>query len=797
MKFTLSWLADHLDTTADTQTIANTLTHIGLEVETMEDKGAMLKPFVIGEVMECGKHPNADKLSLCKVSDGKQTFQVVCGAPNVRQGLKVVMAHVGDTIPRSGVILNEGVIRGMASQAMLCSNYELCLGDDHDGIIELPKDAPMGKNYAAWASLNDVMFDIKLTPNRGDCLGVRGIARDLAAAGLGTLKPLNVKSIAGGFPSPLLWKIESAAAEACPLVMGRYFKGVKNCPSPAWLKAKLASVGMKSISALVDITNYLSQDLARPLHVFSAKKLKPGDITMRYAKQGEKILALDEKEYSLDDKMLVIDNAGAVASVGGIMGGLASGCQLDDTDIFLEVAYFEPTGIARTGRLLNLLSDARYRFERGIDPEGLQLGLDRATQLILEICGGEASTITTAGKKLPPQKPIDFSPAKVKTYGGLTLGDDVIEKKLTALGFVINKGNPTWQVIAPSWRRDIENDNCLVEEVLRLHGFDKIPDVALPRLMPHQAINEQGRRLMTMRRALAQCGFYETITWSFTKESLATDFGGSPALEIIKLQNPIHSDMDCMRPSVLCNLILAAGYNQARNLSPIYLFESGLAFHGVEPEQQVPMIAGIKLSADEQHWQKLPPLDAFVIKSDMFAAIESVGFNPHNLQIKQDNIPPHYHPHAAASLNLGKDIVGYFGELHPAVLARHGVTGKLFGFEIFMDKIPVAHEAKSRAKPPLIVNDLPRVHRDFAFLVDKNITAAQIVNAIKKADKKFIDNVRIFDIYQDIKHPSQTSIALRVTIIPDGKTLSDIEIKTISDKIVAEVLRATNGQLRQ
>ncbi|MDI9313328.1 MAG: phenylalanine--tRNA ligase subunit beta [Hydrotalea sp.] len=798
MKFTFSWLRDHLETSATPQAIADSLTALGLEVEAMTDKAQALKDFVIGEVTECGKHPNADKLSLCKVSDGNATFQVVCGAPNVRQGLKIVLARIGATIPRNGMVLEKGVIRGMESQAMICSAYELTLGDDHDGIIELPSDAPVGKNYAAWAGLDDVLFEIKLTPNRGDCLGVRGIARDLAAAGLGALKPFAPSAVKGDFASPINWVIEGntkdACAVACPVVLGRYFKGVKNQPSPAWLKQKLQSVGLKSISALVDITNYLSQDLARPLHVFSGKKLGAGDLTMRFAKNGESLLALDEQTYDLRDDMLVIANGHGVQSLAGIMGGMDSGCKLDDDEVFLEVAYFNPMTIAKTGRALNLLSDARYRFERGVDPAGLMAGLDRATQLILEICGGTASTITTAGQPLPAKPAINFNPQIIKTLGGIDLPNDTIAQKLTALGFTIDKKKESWLVTPPTWRGDIENDHCLVEEVLRLHGFDNIPECPLPRAVATRVVDETGRRIMVMRRALAMRGFYETVTWSFTTEQLARDFG---ATEVITLQNPIHSDMNSLRPSVLCNLLLAVKNNQDRGFDDINLFEQGLAFRGVAPDEQWRAIAGVRYAPTQLHWQKNLPLDSFVLKADVAAAIAAIGFNPDNLQIKQDALPAHFHPGLAASLNLGRDTIGYFGALHPALLQHHSVDGPVFGFELFIDKIPASRAQSTRTRPPLLLNDLPRVTRDFAFVVDKKHSAASIIAAVKKSDKKYITAATIFDIYADAKTPEKQSVAVRVTITPDDKTLSDGDIKNLSDKIIAEVIKSTGGELRQ
>ncbi|MGI9461593.1 MAG: phenylalanine--tRNA ligase subunit beta [Alphaproteobacteria bacterium] len=798
MKFTLSWLHDHFKTDATPAVIADTLTHLGLEVESMEDKSSCLKPFIIAEVLACDKHPDADKLSLCKISDGKKTYQVVCGAANVTSGLKAVFAPIGAVMPRGqmgeNMILKKGTIRGVESHGMLCSEYELCLGDDHDGIITLPADAPVGKNYASWAGLDDVLFEIKLTPNRADCLGVRGIARDLSASGLGTLKPLQPKTIKGTFASPIAWQIDEKAKQACPMVIGRYFKGVTNRPSPDWLKKKLLSVGMKSISALVDITNYLSQDMARPLHVFSGKKLGAGELTMRFANHGETIYGLDEVHHSLNDNMLVIANQKGAQSIAGIMGGIESGCQLDDDEIFLEVAYFNPMQIAKTGRSLNLLSDARYRFERGVDPMGLDIGLERASQLILDICGGEASTITTAGQPPTPPPPISFSPEKIKTYGGLSIKDETIAQTLSDLGFHIVKQKPNWQVTRPTWRGDIENDACLVEEVLRLHGFDKIPELPLPRIIPDQAIDEQGRRLMLIRRALANRGLYETITWSFTKQSLAEDFSAS---DIIKLQNPIHSDMDTMRPSVLCNLLLAVKRNQARGFHNIHLFESGLVFHGVTPEAQTTMIAGIRVMGDDSHWQKLPPLDSFVIKADIFSAIEASGFFADNLHINQESMPQHYHPNMAARLYLGKETIGYFGALHPALSQKYDIANNLFGFELFLEKIPTAKKQTSHARPTLLLNDLPVVYRDFAFVVDKNIAASLILATIKKIDKKFISQANIFDMYHDPKYPEKKSIAVRVTISPDDKTLSDSDIKTISEKIIAEVLAATEGSLRQ
>lgn len=797
MKFTLSWLSDHLETSHDLATIAHTLTAIGLEVENIDDRAATLKPFVIAEVLSAEQHPNADKLRLCKVSDGKDVFQVVCGAPNARKGMKAVMAYGGTTIPRTGVVLTPSTIRGQESQAMLCSAFELQLGEDHDGIIELPADAPLGQSYAAWAGLNDATIEIKLTPNRGDCLGVRGIARDLAAAGLGKLKPLAPTPVVGNFKSPITWQLEPSATTACPIVAGRYFRGVKNRPSPDWLQQKLLSVGMQPISALVDITNYLSQDLARPLHVFSAKKLADKTLTMRLARNGEKIRALDNKEYALSDDMLVIANSNSVHSIAGIMGGLDSGVTMDDEDVFLEVAYFEPGAIAKTGRALGIMSDARYRFERGIDPLSISIGLDRATELILAICGGETSEKIIVDHYAPSHAAIDFNPDLIASHGGLTLDPTVARQKLIDLGFKVEqKTNSRWVVTPPSWRPDIAYPQCLVEEILRLVGFDNIPAVPLPRTLPTRVLDEQQRRLGLMRRALAARGLYETITWSFTEEKLARAMTSKPD-QLLKIQNPIHSAFDIMRPSVLCNLLLVAKKNAARGMGRIDLFESGLAFHDVAPEQQRLTMAGLRHGAAETSWQPSAPRDTWLVKADLFAAIEATGFDPNHLRIEQTNLPPYYHPHRAARLSLGKETVGYCGELHPRLLLSLELDGPTLGFEIDLIAIPVPREQKSRARPPLMLQDLPQVRRDFAFTVAKDLPAATLIQAALKADKKIITAATVFDVYHQADKPDIKSIAIRLTLTPQEKTLSDQDIKSISDKVIAEVLKASGGQLRQ
>jgi phenylalanyl-tRNA synthetase beta chain len=797
MKFTLSWLKTHLDTRADAPAIAKTLTALGLEVEGIDDPAKALAPFVVGYVAEAKQHPNADRLRVCRVDTGKGVVQVVCGAPNARTGMKGVFAPPGTHIPGTNLDLKAGVIRGEASNGMLCSARELGLGTDHDGIIELPDDAPIGMSFVKYRNLDDPILEIKVTPDRADCLGVRGIARDLAAAGLGSLKPFAPKHLAGTFKSPIQWRIDPSAATGCPYVAGRYFKGVKNGPSPQWLQDRLTAIGLRPISALVDITNFVTYDLGRPLHVFDAKKVA-GDPTMRAAKDGESILALDGKTYTLEAGMVVIADSRGPEAIGGIMGGEASGCGLETTDVFLEVALFDPIQVARTGRKLGILSDARYRFERGVDPKSASWGVDIATQLILELCGGEASEVTAAGTMPKGTQTISYRPAKVESLGGCEIASDKQRQILQALGFAVIPASAAWQVTTPTWRADVEGEADLVEEVLRVNGFDAIEPVSMPRgtALPKTAVTPAQKRVQLAKRALATRGLEEAVTFSFMPGSVAALFAGDNAM--IPLANPISADLDVMRPSILGNLLQAAGRNAARGLPDVAIYEVGPRFASDTPKGQLTTATGIRVGAyAERHWSGKPRnVDAFDAKGDALALLEALGAPVENLQATSD-APGYFHPGRSASLRLGPNVLAQFGEIHPKVMKALDLKGPAVGFEVTLDRVPMPR-SKGTGRPLLDASNFQPLARDFAFVVARDVSAEKLIKAAKQADKALITEVSIFDVFEGGSlGEGKKSIALSVTLQPREKTLTDAEIEGVSAKIVAAVNKATGGELRK
>jgi phenylalanyl-tRNA synthetase beta chain len=801
MKFTLSWLKTHLDTRADAADVAKTLTALGLEVEGIDDPAKALAPFVVGFVAEAKQHPNADRLRVCRVDTGKGVVQVVCGAPNARTGMKGVFAPPGTHIPGTGLDLKAGNIRGEASNGMLCSARELGLGQDHDGIIELPEDAPIGMSFVKYRNLDDPIIEIKVTPDRADCLGVRGIARDLAAAGLGTLKPFAPTHVSGTFKSPIQWRIDPSAATGCPYVAGRYFKGVKNGPSPQWLQDRLTSIGLRPISALVDITNFVTYDLGRPLHVFDAKKVA-GDPTMRAAKDGESILALDGKIYNLEAGMVVIADSRGPAAIGGIMGGQESGCSLETTDVFLEVALFDPIQVARTGRRLGVLSDARYRFERGVDPKSAGWGVDVATQLILELCGGEASEVTAAGTMPKGTRTISYRPARVESLGGCEIASDKQRNYLQALGFTLIPASAAWQVTTPTWRADVEGEADLVEEVLRVNGFDNIAPVSMPRDsgLPKTAVTPAQKRVQVAKRILATRGIEEAVTFSFMPGTVAALFAGDNAL--IPLANPISADLDVMRPSILGNLLQAAGRNAARGIADFSVYEVGPSYANETPKGQLTVATGIRVGAyTERHWSGKPRnVDAFDAKGDAVALLESLGAPVENLQATSD-APGYFHPGRSASLRLGPNVLAVFGEIHPKVMKALDLKGPAVGFEIFLDRVPMPRshgKAGGTARPLLDASAFQPVARDFAFVVTSDVSAEKLIKAAKQADKVLITEVAIFDVFEGGSlGDGKKSIALSVTLQPREKTLTDAEIEGVSAKIVAAVNKATGGELRK
>ena len=798
MKFTLSWLREHLDTTASLGEIRDRLTMLGLEVEGITNAAETLRGFVVGYVVEAVQHPNADRLRVCKVDTGNGVVQVVCGAPNARTGMKGVFAPSGSTIPGTGLLLKASKIRGEDSNGMLCSSRELELGDDHSGIIDLPAEAKTGAPAAEALGLDDPVIEIKVTPNRADCLGVHGIARDLAAAGLGTLKPVKADKIAGTYKSPIKWThgYEPTPDSPCPIVVGRHFRGLKNGASPDWLQRRLKAIGLRPISTLVDITNLVTFDLNRPLHVFDAKKLA-GDLVMRQARDGEQILALDGKTYTLDPSVSVIADAKGVHGIGGIMGGEDTGVREDTTEIFLEAAYFQPIGIAASGRKLGILSDARYRNERGIDPESCRWAAEVATRLILELCGGETSEIVSSGVMPRWQRSYTLRADRVKTLTAIDVPREETAAILGKLGFIVD-GNGPWTAAVPSWRPDIVGEADLVEEVTRVWGFDKIPTTSLPRLSAtsRPVRDALQRRVPLARRALGARGMNEAVTWSFLPLKQAERFGGGGA--DLRLLNSIAAELDTMRPSILPNLIDAARRNEARGLADPALFEVGPQYKDATPAGQRMVAAGIRHNmAVPRNWAgPARPVDAFDAKADALAVLGAIGAPLDNMSA-QAGAPDWFHPGRSGVIRLGDRVMAHFGELHPEIVATADLSGPVAAFEVFLDAPPLPKAKPTKARPPLKLSAFQPVERDFAFIVDADVEAEKLVRAARNADKALVASARVFDVYDGKGVPGgKKSIAIAVTLQPVERTLTDAEIEAASAKIVAQVAKATGAVLR-
>jgi phenylalanyl-tRNA synthetase beta chain len=794
MKFTLSWLKEHLDTDASLDLISETLTRIGLEVENIEDRAAPLAPFVVGEILTAVQHPNADRLRVCTVAIGKeQPVEVVCGAPNARAGLKTAFAAIGSVIPISGDVLKAGEIRGVKSNGMLCSARELKLGEDHDGILELPADAVVGEPVAPLLGQDDPVIEINLTPNRADCAGVFGIARDLAAAGLGVLKPLPMASVLGTFHNPLKVLIEDT--DACPLFLGRVVRGVKNGPSPKWLADRLTAIGLRPISALVDITNYITFDRSRPLHVFDVAKVKGDMLTVRPARDGETLEALNDKTYTLAAGMTVIADAEGVESLAGVMGGLATGCTAETTEVFIECALFDPKRTAETGRALQLNSDARYRFERGLDPEAAYPGMEAATRMILDLCGGEASDIVIAGVLWESRRQIDFRPSRVESLGGVGVPPDRQQEIFAALGCAVAISGNTFVVTPPSWRADIEGEADLVEEVLRIVGYDSIPETPLPRLssVTKPAVDAKQRRVITTKRILASCGLEEAVTWSFMDKSIAALFGGSDTLDLV---NPISADLATMRPTILANLIQAAVRNMTRGAGSVALGEVGPIFH-TRHGGQTTVASGIRAGQKtSRHWAtKQRPVDAFDAKEDALALLAALSMDTTKLVV--DPTPPSwFHPGQAGVLKLGPSVIAAFGAMHPDVLDKIGLDSPCVGFEIDLDAVPMPRR-KGAERPKLILSPFQPVKRDFAFLLAELVPADRLLRAVRAADRAMIVDVRLFDVYTGPGMATgMKSLAVEVTLQPVDRTLTDAEIEAVAAKIVAAAAKETGATLR-
>lgn len=799
MKFTLSWLKDHLETEASLAEITDWLTMLGLEVEAVHDPSADFAAFRCAVVTEAKPHPDADRLQVCMVDAGDGPVQVVCGAPNARVGLKGVFAPSGVTVPGTGLHLKKTKIRGVESDGMLLSERELGLSEEHEGIIELPEDAPVGAPVAGLLGLGEPVIELAITPNRGDCLGVRGVARDLAAAGLGTLKPLDLPEIKEAFDSPVAWKRDfpEGAGDACPMVVGRSFRGVKNGPSPKWLRDRLTAIGLRPISALVDITNYITFDLGRPLHVFDMARIK-GDLTMRFARDGETIAALDGRSYTLEDGMTVIADEDGPQAIGGIMGGEASGCSEATTDVFLEVALFDPVRTATTGRKLGIESDARYRFERSVDPESALWGTAAASAMILELCGGEASTLTIAGEMPVSRRTATLRSGRLAAFGGAEIPPTEARTILDRLGFETSLADDAITARIPSWRPDVEGEHCLVEEVLRVWGYDRIPAAPMERetVLPAPALSPAQRRVAFARRVLAGRGMMEAVTWSFTSRDIAALFA-EPA-ECLALANPISADLDVMRPSALANLLAAARRNADRGYPDLALFEVGAAWRDDTLEGQDTVAAALRHGrTGPRHWAQEPrAVDAFDAKADAIAVLAQCGAPVDNLQVTRD-APGYYHPGRSGALRLGPNVLAWFGEIHPRVLRRVDAPGPAVAAEVFIDRIPQPKGRVTRTRPALEASALQPVTRDFAFLVESGVEAGALQRAARSADRALIADVGVFDVFEgEALGEGRKSIAISVTLQPVDHTLTDAEIEAVSAKVVANVGKQTGGTLR-
>lgn len=806
MKFTLSWLKEHLETTASAEEISTTLTSLGLEVDTVVNPAEELKDFVIAHVMSAEPHPNADKLKICQVSTGSKTLQVVCGASNARADMKVVLAQSGMTIPANGLTLKKTKIRDVESNGMMCSAEELGLEEKSSGIMDLPEDAPVGESYAVYAGLNDPVFDLEITPNRGDCLGVYGIARDLAATGIGQLKPYTVPEFVQTGSSPLKVTLDFPEGQehVCPYFTGRVIRGIKNGPSPEWLQRKLLAVGLRPISALVDITNYITMTYGRPLHVFDMGKLSGDTLVVRPAKEGEKMLALDEKEYTFKDDMCVISDESGAISLGGIMGGETTGCDENTTDVFIESAYFDAISVALTGRRLGIHSDARFRFERGVDPVMVYHGLDFGTQMILDLCGQGGTVVSesyVAGERPCQNTKLHFDPKRVKTLGGMTVSRDRIEGILTTLGFDVQEESTGYLVSVPTWRFDMDCEESLVEEVCRVIGFDHIEEEALPHATSEEffesspgSLQNQKRRDMA-RRVLASRGLCECNTWSFIEENRAKLFEGGEAS--LTLVNPLSKEFEVMRPSLLVNLAAGAGRNKDRGLANTALFEVGAAYHSSYDQNQEMRVSGIRSDAHApRHWlNKERTVDMYDAKADLMATLTACGVDVSKVQIKA-KAPSFFHPGRSATVYQGpKNKLGVFGELHPKVLETMDVDATVVGFEMYLDRLP---KSKGTNKKKLLkMSTLQPIHRDFAFLLEQGASVAALVTAARKVDKTLITDAQIFDVYEGKGVPEgKKSVALTVTFEPFDNTLTDDEINKLMDKIIVAVGSEAGGELR-
>ena len=799
MKFTLKWLKQHLETDATIDEICDGLVGVGLEVEGVEDQTQALAAFTICKVKEARQHPNADRLRVCDVETSTGLVQVVCGAPNARTGLVGVFAGPGTHVPGTGVDLEVGTIRGVESAGMLCSERELMISDSHDGIIDLADDFPIGMSAAEALGLDDPMIDVAITPNRPDALGVYGIARDLAAKGLGKLKPLDVPDIKGTYKSPIGvdLRFDGEDPMPCSMFVGRHIKGVKNGPSPDWLQRWLMAIGLRPISALVDITNYVTFGFGRPLHVFDADKVH-GTVHARMAKPGETLMALDGKEYTLDQTMTVIADDNGAEGIAGIIGGEVSGCGETTTNVFIEAAFFDPVRTAATGRKLNVITDARYRFERGVDPAFVEAGAQLATQMIMDLCGGEPSELVIAGAAPLNARSYDLRKTRVRSLGGIDVPEARQVEILTALGFGVTDKGDVLSCAVPSWRPDVHGEADLVEEVCRIYGLDQVRSEPMQRAhaVAKPVLTTRQKRMLAARRALAGRGLNEAVTWSFLPAAQADLFGGGqPEL---KLANPISVELSDMRPSLIANLVAATGRNVDRGQAQVGLFEVGQVYAGDKPEDETLRAAGVRRGqTGPRHWgEKARNVDAFDAKADLMAALAVAGAPVASVQVVQ-GAPSWFHPGRSGTVQLGpKNQLGWFGEVHPRVLDAMDVKGPLVAFEMNIDAIPEPKSSQA-ARPPMDISDLLPVKRDFAFVIDADVPADKLLRAARGAEKALVSDVSVFDVFEGGNlGEGKRSLAIEVTLQPRDKTLTDEEIDAVSQAIVAGVTKATGATLR-
>ena len=793
MKFTFSWLKEHLDTTATLDEVCSTLTSIGLEVEKVEDKGKSLSYFSVAHILEAKPHENSTKLKICQVKtiDSVTPLQIICGAANARTGLKVAYAPIGAIIPTNQMLIKKAKIAGVESNGMLCSARELGLGEDSEGIIEIDESCAIGKKITELYGLNDAVIEINVTPNRGDCLGIRGIARDLAAAGIGKLKPLEIRKPNSQFSSAIQIKNEAITLEGCSFAAFRHIKNVKNCQSPKWLKDQLSSIGMNSISAIVDVTNFVMMVLNRPMHAYDASKIN-GSLIIRFANNDEKFTSLKKEDFILDEKILVISDEEKPLGIAGVIGASNSSCDLETTEILLESAFFNPSAIAYSGRKLNILSDARYRFERGVDVNSCVDGIELATQLITEICGGKISEIKiTEGEKALVKK-IEFDLSKIKKLIGVEVPKDKVKQIFVDLNFGLEEISENKFFVYPSSNRhDISASEDLVEEVIRIFGYDKIT----PQKLENSEIKNTNNQARQAKLLLATKGMTETINWSFCDANLVDLFATKN--EQLILANPISAELNHMRPTLAIGLLESYKRNYLRGFADLSLFEMGKIFSDTSEKGQKMMISGIRAgkNKEQNHYNDQRDFDVFDVKKDLLEVIEIFGIRADSLQISNSEVAKYYHPHRCAALKLGKNIIGYFGEIHPKITKAFGIKTRVNAFEIFVDNLP--NQQKAISRKAFTINDLQPVERDFAFLINKSDTINELTRTVQNCDKQLIKQVNIFDIYTGKNIAvDKKSVALRVVIQPIEKTFTSEEIDNISKKIIDTVCRAHQAILR-